>query len=85
MKSHGFETEIEVAAAIDAGHLSLSLEPEIVLATRRCESVRVRPWLTLPGIGPIDARAEDRCGAGLRLSFAQPLDRQIVEHFAATA
>ncbi|MFO0694293.1 MAG: EAL domain-containing protein [Polyangiales bacterium] len=56
MKSHGFETEIEVAAAIDAGHLSLSLEPEIVLATRRCESVRVRPWLTLPGIGPIDAR-----------------------------
>ncbi len=39
----------------------------------------------LGAIGPIDARAEDRCGAGLRLSFAQPLDRQIVEHFTATA
>lgn len=37
----------------------------------------------LGAIGPIEARAEDRCGTGLRLSFAQPLDRQIVEHFAA--
>ena len=34
-------------------------------------------------IGPIDGRMEDRHGDGLTIRFAQPLDRQIVEHFQA--
>ena len=34
-------------------------------------------------IGPIHARAEQRSGDRRRIRFVSPIDRQIVEHFAA--
>lgn len=34
-------------------------------------------------IGPIDARAEQRCGESYRIRFVTPLEPRIVEHFAA--
>lgn len=34
-------------------------------------------------IGPIDARAEQRCGNCYRIHFVTPIERRIVEHFAA--
>jgi len=34
-------------------------------------------------IGPIDARADERCGDCYRIRFVHPIEQRIVEHFAA--
>ena len=34
-------------------------------------------------IGPIEGRAEACCGDGLRISFVNPIEPRIVEHFVA--